>query len=86
MTSSVFVHDIRSPVPVDEFFLPMRDELRFPQYQDCLEREGFRAVEYWPPNPRAPGNTSLMAGARPLSAVAWGHEVWQYPHLQPRGY
>ena len=68
MTSSVFVHDIRSPVPVDEFFLPMRDELRFPQYQDCLEREEFRAKEYWLPN-SSPGNLSLMAGAQNVFAT-----------------
>ena len=65
MTSSVFVHDIRSPVPVSEFLLPMRDELRFPQYQNFLERKDFRVKEYWPPTPN-PGNLSLMAGARSL--------------------
>ncbi len=28
MTSSVFVHDIQAPAPLEEFFLPLRDEVR----------------------------------------------------------
>ena len=28
MTSSIFVHDIQAPAPLEEFFLPLRDEVR----------------------------------------------------------
>ncbi len=63
MTSSVFVHDINAPVPLSEFFLPMRPELRFSQYQNCIEREELRWVDWWPDVP-SPGNLSLLAGAR----------------------
>ena len=30
MTSSVFVHDIQAPAPLEEFFVPLRDEVRGP--------------------------------------------------------
>ena len=29
MTNSIFVHAIEVPVPVEEFFAPIRDEVRF---------------------------------------------------------
>ena len=61
MTSSVFVHDINAPAPLSEFFLPLRPELRFPQYQKCLESE-LRWVDWWPGSP-SKGNLSLLAGA-----------------------
>ena len=28
MTGSIFVHDIQAPAPLEEFFLPLRDEAR----------------------------------------------------------
>ena len=60
----MFVHDINSPVPLSEFFLPLRPELRFPQYQDCIDREEeLRSKDWWPDGGKL-GNLSLLAGAR----------------------
>ena len=84
MTSSVFVHDIQAPVKLSEFFLPMRTELRFPQYQDCLEREELRWVDWWPDVP-APGNLSLLAGTRPLARWPCGVSLDRTPAWSPHG-
>ena len=35
MTNSIFVHDIEVPVPLEEFFVPIRDEVRHVAYRNA---------------------------------------------------
>jgi len=48
MTSSVFVHDIQAPAPLEEFFLPLRNEVRGMAGLAALSpsgtRDGFEAT------------------------------------------
>ena len=36
-TNSVFVMDWTRPVPIEEYFVPLDDRLRFPDYRACLD-------------------------------------------------